>query len=317
MKLKDALFDLGRLRLLRELQARGTMTAVAKAFAYTPSAISQQLRLLEREVGVALLERIGRNVRLTDAGRALVAHTDAVFDQLELAQVALETASAGHLVNPKIAAFESAIVSGFVGRAIRNLHHDSSYDAISILDSPVEDALAALRIGDLDVVLANEYVKHPGENLIGIERDDLFWDPLCVVGPRNDPKFDSSGGRVHLRDLSNHEWAMGAEGTRFGRVAEDACRSIGGFIPRAVCRSRSIECLLALVVDLGLLALVPYLSLTGGQLDKYQIRRLHGAEVGRHVFLAYRRGSGVSQKTLIFRNAFRDAAMELSLLSER
>ena len=64
------MLDLRRLRLLRELDARGTVHAAARALDYTPSAISQQLAVLEREAGTTLLERVGRNVRLTDAGRA-------------------------------------------------------------------------------------------------------------------------------------------------------------------------------------------------------------------------------------------------------
>src|SRR3712207_2684539 len=66
------MLDVRRLRLLRELAARGTVTAVAEALSYTPSAVSQQLAALERDAGVALLERVGRGVRLTDAGRRLV-----------------------------------------------------------------------------------------------------------------------------------------------------------------------------------------------------------------------------------------------------
>ena len=61
--------DLRRLRLLRELEERGTLWAVAAALGYSPSAVSQQLTVLEKEAGVPLLERAGRGVKLTDAGR--------------------------------------------------------------------------------------------------------------------------------------------------------------------------------------------------------------------------------------------------------
>ena len=66
------MLELRRLRLLRELRERGTIAAVADALAYTPSAVSQQLKALQRQVGVPLVERAGRGVQLTDAGRALV-----------------------------------------------------------------------------------------------------------------------------------------------------------------------------------------------------------------------------------------------------
>jgi DNA-binding transcriptional LysR family regulator len=84
--------DVQRLRVLRELADRGSVTAVAAALSFTPSAISQQLRALAEEVGMALTEPAGRGVRLTEAGRALaaeaegvlaaVARADAVVDRL-------------------------------------------------------------------------------------------------------------------------------------------------------------------------------------------------------------------------------------------
>ena len=66
------MLDLRKLLLLRELHARGTVAAVAEALAYTPSAGSQQLAQLQREAGVPLTERVGRRLRLTDAGLRLV-----------------------------------------------------------------------------------------------------------------------------------------------------------------------------------------------------------------------------------------------------
>jgi len=65
--------DVRRLRILREVALRGTITAAADSLGFTASAISQQLSVLERESGTALLQRDGRGVRLTDAGEVLVA----------------------------------------------------------------------------------------------------------------------------------------------------------------------------------------------------------------------------------------------------
>ena len=72
------MLNVSRLRILRELHLRGTLAQVAEALSYTPSAISQQLSLLEREAGVALLERVGRGVRLTDQALTLVAHAEVI-----------------------------------------------------------------------------------------------------------------------------------------------------------------------------------------------------------------------------------------------
>src|SRR3954447_7613140 len=81
--------DLRRLKLLRELQERGTLGAVAAALGYTPSAVSQQLNVLEKEAGVRLLEKAGRGVRLTDAGRLLCHHADVLLAAAEAARTDL------------------------------------------------------------------------------------------------------------------------------------------------------------------------------------------------------------------------------------
>src|ERR671921_981883 len=86
-------FDLRRLRLLRELEERGTLSAVATALGYTPSAVSQQLAVLEKEVGARLLERAGRGVRLTDAGRILARHAGVLLAAAEAASADLASST--------------------------------------------------------------------------------------------------------------------------------------------------------------------------------------------------------------------------------
>src|SRR6266581_1772585 len=99
--------DLHRLRLLRELKHRGTLAAVAEALAYTPSAISQQLSVLETEAGVQLLERAGRRVRLTPAAERLVEHTEAILERLEQAQADLDASAASIGGTVRVAAFHT------------------------------------------------------------------------------------------------------------------------------------------------------------------------------------------------------------------
>src|SRR6185503_6298635 len=92
------MLDLRRLRLLRELNERGTIAAVADALQFTPSAVSQQLAILEREAGVPLLERAGRGVRLTDPALMLVEHADALLERAALAEADLAAAAAAGTV---------------------------------------------------------------------------------------------------------------------------------------------------------------------------------------------------------------------------
>src|SRR3954453_13253909 len=102
------MLDLRRLRLLRELNERGTIAAVADALQFTPSAVSQQLAALEREAGVRLLERAGRGVRLTDAALGLVTHADALLERAAIAEADLAAAAGTVTGRARIAAIQSA-----------------------------------------------------------------------------------------------------------------------------------------------------------------------------------------------------------------
>src|SRR3954469_60094 len=111
------MLDLRRVRLLRELAARGTIAAVADALQFTPSAVSQQLAQLEREAGVPLLERAGRGVRLTDAALVLVEHAGALLERAgalleRAAEAEADLAAASGVVagRGRIAGFQSVAV---------------------------------------------------------------------------------------------------------------------------------------------------------------------------------------------------------------
>src|SRR5262249_25617332 len=104
------MLELRRLRLLSELNRRGTIAAVADSPRFTPSAVSQQLALLEREAGTPLTERSGRGVILTDAGRVLVEHADAMLDRAALAEADLAAAATLVAGRARIAAFQSVAI---------------------------------------------------------------------------------------------------------------------------------------------------------------------------------------------------------------
>ena len=111
------MLDLKRLSLLREVHRRGTLHAVARALSYSPSTISQQLSLLEREAGVALLERAGRRVHLTAAGQLLVERSSALLDEFEQLEADLVAASGTVTGTVRLAVFQSAAL-GIVPRAL-------------------------------------------------------------------------------------------------------------------------------------------------------------------------------------------------------
>jgi DNA-binding transcriptional LysR family regulator len=147
--------DLHRLQLLRELAARGTITAVAHALAFTPSAVSQQLRTLEGELGVTLLERRGRIVILTAAGAALVAGADEVFRATERAVSAAHAAAGLVGGSVHVGAFTSVgatvIPSAFA--ALRRSHPTLELHFSQSQDTGRRE----LKLGHLDIWIDQHY----------------------------------------------------------------------------------------------------------------------------------------------------------------
>src|SRR3954447_5625112 len=104
------MLDLRRLRLLKELHDRGTIAAVADALQFTPSAVSQQLAMLEREAGVKLLARAGRGVRPADPALVPGAPAHALLGRAAVAEAALAAAAGAVAGRPRIGSFQSAAI---------------------------------------------------------------------------------------------------------------------------------------------------------------------------------------------------------------
>ena len=203
--LAHAMLDLRRLRLLRELHERGTIAAVADALQFTPSAVSQGLAALEREAGVKLLERVGRGVRLTDAAIVLVEHADALLERAALAEADLAAAAGTVAGRGRIAGFQSVALR-IALPAMQALARDAPRLRCEFWEAEPEQALPALALGDLDLVLGDEWQHGPWRMPAGLERHVLLRDPVRLVLPAE----RSSPEEVALEDL----WARrGSRGT--------------------------------------------------------------------------------------------------------
>ena len=154
------MLELRRLRLLRELHERGTIAAVADALQFTPSAVSQQLAVLERETGVALLERAGRGVRLTDAALVLVGHSEALLERAARAEAELAAATGRLAGRARVAAFQSVSLHLAIP-AMRSSRPARRTCDCELVESEPEQALPALALGDVDLVLADEWQHQP------------------------------------------------------------------------------------------------------------------------------------------------------------
>ncbi|MGI5521628.1 LysR family transcriptional regulator [Micromonospora sp. CA-259024] len=251
--------DLRRLRFLREFEERGTLGAVAAALGYSPSAISQQLTLLEKEVGTRLFEKAGRGVRLTDAGQLLAQHARVLLSAAEAA--AADLAALDNEVRGTVRAggLQSAARRLLVP-AVARMMVDHPRVRTEIFELELEMALPGLRLGAVDLVIGDEYDGHPRPRPAGLRFALLHEEPLKVVLPATHP-LAGPGGPVAVAMLRSDVWATSAEGTGHHAMVVGTCRSLGGYEPDLRHRSNDADVQLELVRVTGAVALLPALTL--------------------------------------------------------
>jgi DNA-binding transcriptional LysR family regulator len=277
------MLDVRRLHMLRELAERGTIAATAQALGYTPPAISQHLAALERQVGVALLERQGRRVALTPAARLLVGRTERVLAELEAAEAELAAGEVRGTV--RLTAFPTAAAT-IVPRAMARFAADHPAAEVTLAELEPEDALPALKLGDADVAVIHSYDFSPRPPDPSIELTPLLEDDLHVAVPADHP---AAGDVVALDDLEGERWIAGYLDTACHRVVVTSCRA-AGFEPRVVARSNDFRVVLALVAAGQGVALVPGLAVDGVPAG-VRLARPAGRPLRRRVLAAVRSGS--------------------------
>jgi DNA-binding transcriptional LysR family regulator len=298
--------DLRRLRVLRELQERGTLGAVAAALRYSPSAVSQQLAALEKDVGVALLEKAGRGVRLTDAGRLLAQHADVLLAAAETARVDLASLTGEVRGTVRAGGLQSAtrhLLVPALGQTLR----DHPQVRVEVTELELEQALPELRLGSLDLVVSDEYDGYPRPRPAGLVFEVLHEEPLSLVLPHHHPQA-RRGGAVPGAALRDDVWVSSATGTGHHALVVGTCRSLGGFEPDLRHRSNDADVQLDLVRAAGAVALLPALTLPGDD-PSLAVRPLH-ASLGRRLVVIMREGPAAPALDTFLR-AVRGHASEL------
>jgi DNA-binding transcriptional LysR family regulator len=289
------MLDVRRLRLLCDLDRLKTIAAVAEANTYTPSAVSQQLSTLEREAGVALLERTGRSVRLTAAGRVLVEHGEAVLAAMERTSAALAAMSAGLCGPLRIGAFPTAIRTLIPEtRVALGRQHPALELMVTELDPMAVPA--ALRERRLDVGLVHDYDVVPVKPDPGLETLPLLDETVYLAVPSGDPIGDLAGARTA-------PWIMASPGTLCHLVIQHVCRA-AGFKPRARHHADDFQTALALIAAGQGVSLVPQLAAATPPGNV----RLVPLPTHRRTKIAYRHGASRHPAILAFVSAIRDAA---------
>ncbi|MDQ6526970.1 LysR family transcriptional regulator [Nocardioides sp. LHD-245] len=280
------MLDLHRLRLLREVHGRGTVHAAAAALGYSPSAVSQQLAVLEREAGTPLLERTGRNVRLTSAGEVLVTHAIALLEGVEAAEADLATVAAGRAAGPvRVSAFQSAVLR-IVAPAVRLLATSHPDVRVEVTEAEVEVTAPGLRLHQYDLVLGDEYDDQPRVVHAELRRERLLRERLHLVLPAGHPEARSR--RVPIDRLAGLTWAACQPGTGQRAMHLRVCRQYGGFEPDVRYHSDDFRILLEMARTAGAGALLPDLALDGRDTG-IAVRLPAGVALRREVFLLTRR----------------------------
>jgi DNA-binding transcriptional LysR family regulator len=214
--------SLHRLRMLRELHRKGTVTAAASSLHYTASAVSQQLAQLERDVGARLFERIGRRVQLTDLGKLLAEHAEEILDSVERATLALEEAQEAATVTLRAGVF-ATVAAGLLPGALSTLA--GRHPGIRLLTKqlPPERTADAVKDGDVDIAFTLDYTDAPMPWDASLLGSQIAVERLHVAAPAG----ALGEGPVALSDLAEHPWILSGPRSHFGRAVQAACLRSG------------------------------------------------------------------------------------------
>src|SRR3954447_9804276 len=150
------MLDVRRMRVLREVAARGSFSGAAEALSFTQSAISQQIAALERETGTKLVERGARGIRLTQAGGVLVRHAEVVLARLANAEEELAALAGLRGGRLRLSSFQSAGAT-LVPRAVAEFHERYPEVELGLVDAEPEEATELLRAGEIGLALVYDF----------------------------------------------------------------------------------------------------------------------------------------------------------------
>jgi DNA-binding transcriptional LysR family regulator len=296
------MLDVRRMQVLRAVVTSGSVTAAATNLGYTPSAISQQVAALERQAGLPLLERVGRGVRPTAAGRLLTEHAAIIGKHVAEAETALADLRAGRTGRLAIRYFATAgaaLVPPALAR-VRAEHPGVQVD-LKLIDP--QDPLPEVEQGHADLAI----VVSPRQVRDGIRTVHLLDDPYHAVLPKGHPL--AAKRVLDLTDLAEEPWVNNelSAGPCLEKMLE-ACAA-AGFSPNFVVESDDYATAQGFVAaGLGV-TLIPRMGL-GNRHPGVVVRRVRNPEPIRAIFAAVRETSLAQPALADLVAALRDAAKQ-------
>lgn len=266
--------DLTRLRVLAAVAREGSVTAAARALHYAQPSVSHHLARLEAEVGVPLVVRHGRGVRVTEAGLLLARRAEEILGRVGAAREEVEALAGLAAGRVRLAAFPSALAT-LVPDVVARLGRDHPGLDVGLVEAEPPEALAALRRGAVEVALVFEHDRSPAD-LEGLVAVPVLAERLHLVTAQDGGPGVS--GEASLEPLADADWIAGCERCRADLVAR--CER-AGFTPRVAFETDDYVAVQALVAAGAGVSVLPGLALRAHRHPGVAVSRLPGA--GRRV----------------------------------
>jgi molybdate transport repressor ModE-like protein len=299
--------DLRRLRVLREVARQGSLAAAARSLQYTPSAVSQHVAQLERELGCGLVERSANGIGLTEAGWLLVDEAEGILRQVDLLEQQVQATAGLRLGRLRLGSFGTAGPTLLAPAIDRYAGHFPQAEIV-VLEADPEDSLPRLRARELDLVVTYEYDLRPVPVMPGLSRHLLCVDPIRLVVPRGHPLAGSASAA--LRELAEERWIVEPR-TDCHHFTVHWCAA-SGFAARVSCASSDYYVAQALVAAGRGLALVPEMALRT-QHPGVVALRLEGAQPVRQVHATHRAGEEDMESIKVMLRILREIGKDLGV----
>jgi DNA-binding transcriptional LysR family regulator len=275
------MLDVRRMRVLREVIWRGSFSAAAEALHLSQSAVSQQIAVLEREVGMPLLERTSEGPKLTPAGEALMDHGDAVIARLEEAERELAQIAGLEGGRLRLASFPTASAT-LMTRALSLFRQRFPNIELEFQEDEPEDSFPSLKRGEFDLAVVFDYPMFPLEFGRDVESELIYEEPMRVALPPGHPL--AAAKSVRIEDLADEDWLCGELPSSCRDQVLQICRD-AGFEPRISFQSEDYEVIKGFVAaGLGVTVLP---ELAGGH-PGIELRDVRGARPIRRIWAVTR-----------------------------
>jgi DNA-binding transcriptional LysR family regulator len=286
------MLDLKHLRVLKEVAERGSFSAAAEALSYTQPAVSQQIAALEQRAGAKLVDRTPRGVRLTEAGRVLLGHSEAILARLAEAEAELDAITDMRGGKVRLMSFPTGGAS-LIPRAMAAFRERHPGVAVELSVGKGDEAIERLRAGDADIALLLESGFGRTSDDGRLDRIHLLDDPMLVVLPADHPL----AGRpvLKLADLADETWIADGSPCPDSAIFLRACHA-AGFEPRVAFQNEDYLAIQGFIAAGVGIALIPQLALQAVR-DDVVIRELAGHTPVRLVVAATLAGSYRSPAT--------------------